>query len=117
MPKYDRPITIERYEGGTEVSYNQEDRTKDGNWCEMWSGFCREVARGSSEFFRTARLDSRIERVFRTRWNPEINDIDPREHRVRFEDKVFYMTGTPEDEESKDREISISCTHWVEAEV
>lgn len=113
--QYNRPITIEKYTGGTDASFNQEDRTKDDNWSDEWSGFCREVARGSSEFFRTARLDARIERVFKVRWNPSVKDLDPLDYRVQFEGKTFYLTGSPEDESSEDRELSLSCTHWVEA--
>lgn len=112
--QYPRPIVIEKYTGGTDSDYNQEDRTKDDNWTAHWNGFCREVARGSSEFFRTARLDARIERVFKVRWNPDVLKIDSLDYRVRFETKTWYLTGSPEDEQSDDRELTLACTHWVE---
>ena len=112
--QYNRPITIEKYSGGTDAAYNQEDRTRDDNWDAYWSGFCREVSRGTNEFFRTARLDSRIDRVFKVRWNPQINDITSQDYRVQFEGKTHYLTGAPEDEQADDRELSIACTHWQE---
>ncbi len=114
--QYNRPIIIEKYTGGIDAEYNQENRVDDDNWSSTWTGFCREVARGSSEFFRTARLDSRIERVFKIRWNPSAEGISSVDYRVRFEGKKFYLTGVPEDDASTDRELSITCAHWVEAE-
>ena len=113
--QYNRPITIEKYDGGTETEYNQQDRTKDGNWCAFWSGSCREVSRGTSEFFRTARLDARIERVFKVRWNPTVRDIDSQDYRVKFEGKTHYLTSPPEDEQASDRELSLACAYWLEA--
>lgn len=114
MPSYNRPIVIEKYTGGKDADYNQEDRTADGNWSEYWRGFCREVPGNSSEFFRTARLDARIDRVFKTRWNPEINGIDSQDYRVRFEGGVHYLTGPPLDEDAGDKELSLACTQWLE---
>jgi len=113
--QYNRPIVIEKYTGGTDAAYNQEDRTRDDNWSEYWSGFCREVSRGSSEFFRTARLDARIERVFKVRWNPDVNDINGLDYRVQFENKTQYLTGPALDEDAADRELTLTCTEWVEA--
>lgn len=117
MPKrftYNRPITIQKYTGGTDAAYNQEDRTADGSWSDYFTGFCREIPRGTSEFFRTARLDARIERVLKIRWNDKVLAAKPQDYRVKFEGKTLYLTGI-EDESADDRELSLSCTQWVEA--
>lgn len=89
--KLDRRVRIEQL-STTKNGVGEEIQT----WSELSTIWAERSPQGVVQKFNTQQQYAEVDAVFKTRWYPWSDTLDPIKHRLKYRDRIYDIQGTEE---------------------
>ncbi|MCT4544440.1 MAG: phage head closure protein [Vallitalea sp.] len=105
--KLNTRIILEKYVA------NDDDIITTGKWEKAYDIYANANNLGYKEFWKAKECGYEGIVVFRVRYRKEIANIDPREYRIKWKDKLFNIIAPPDNIQFSNRILKIRAREVV----